>query len=318
MKSVFSILLVAIAFHGVCQKTEYVYKNTGDSTYNCYLTVIPANGGINGLIVRDYSSLPKAKKTAPYPYKWKDLALDNGMAILYTVSSNYFPELYYNNSGLLLLDELIHEVVVKHNIPKQNIFIGGISASGTRALKYAQFCEMGKSKFDIRINGVFSVDAPLDFERFYNAAATHKSNFKKGMLQEAELMTKVFPEKLGGTPQTQLEVYQDRSVFSNTEAAGGNARYLMRTAAIFFHEPDIDWWIEERGASYYDINSFDIAGLYNFLRLNKHPDVELITTTGKGFDRNGFRNCHSWSIVNEEYLINWIVKRLKDSTEKTH
>lgn len=311
MKSLITILFLSLTFNGFCQKSEYVYKNKLDSTYNCYLTIIPDSGKINGLIVRDYSTLPKTDNNRPYPYKWKDLALENGMAIVYTVTSNFFPELYYFDSSLFILDQLINEVVEKHDIPKQNIFIGGISASGTRALKYAQFCEMGKSKFGIKINGVFSVDSPLDFERFYNSAITNMSNFKDGMRWEAELMVKVFPQKFGGTPQTHLSSYQEHSVFSHSDSTGGNAKYLMNTALIFFHEPDIDWWIKERGASYYDINSFDIAGIYNKLKINGHQDVELITTTGKGFDRNGIRKCHSWTIVNEDYLIDWLVKRLK-------
>ena len=82
-------------------------------------------------------------------------------------------------------------------------------------------------------------------------------------------------------------------------------------STLLFHEPDIDWWLAERGCSYHDINSIDIAGMYNWLLQNGHSDIELITTTNKGFDRNGNRKCHSWSIVDEEYLIDWIIKRLK-------
>ncbi len=310
MKSITTLILFLAVGLAMGQQTEYVYRNPADSTYNCYLTVLPASGVVKGLIVRDYSSLPKVKGNRPYPYKWKKMALENGIAILYTVSSTFFPELCYNDSNLMLMDEMINEVVARHAIPKQNIFIGGISASGARALKYAQFCEMGKSKFDVKIRGVFSVDSPLDLERFYNSVHWNKAKFKEGMLWEAELMTKVFPERMDGTPQTQLEAYQLRSVYSHTHANGGNAKYLLNTPVIFFHEPDIDWWIEERGATYYDINSFDIAGLYNYLKIKGHRDVELISTSGKGFDRKGIRKCHSWTIVGEEYLIGWILERM--------
>ena len=311
MKGILTLLLLACALCGFCQQTEYVYKNPGDSTFNCSLTILPDSGAVKGLIVRDYSSLPKPQNKRPYPYQWKDLALEQGIAILYTVTSDFFPELYYTDSSLFMLDQLVQEAVEKHGIPRQNIFIGGISASGTRALKYAQFCEMGKSAFGTKVNGVFSVDSPLDFERFYQSAFLHQSNFKAGMRWEAELMTKVFPEKFGGTPQTHLAAYQQHSVYSHTDAGGGNARYLMNTATLFFHEPDIDWWIAERGASYYDINSFDIAGLYTYLKIHEHPDAELITTSGKGVDRNGVRTCHSWTIVDEAYLIEWIVQRVR-------
>lgn len=293
------------------QEFEYTYRNAPDSTYNCYLTLLPVDEPIKGVVLRDYSSLPKLPSNRPYPYKWKDLALENGLAVVYTVTSNYFPELYYDDSGLILLDSIIGEVIEKYGIPKQNVFIGGISASGTRALKYAQFCERNKSKFGIKINGVFAVDSPLDFERFYDSANRHKANFKSGMLSEAELMLRVFPKKLGSTPEDNPEVYRKASVFSRKDLTGGNAKFLLNTATILFHEPDINWWISERGATYYDINSFDIAGFYNFCKLNRHSDIELITTSGKGFDRNGVRKPHSWTIVDEDYLISWILKRIE-------
>ncbi|HRE58461.1 MAG TPA: hypothetical protein PLW09_11620 [Candidatus Kapabacteria bacterium] len=44
---------------------------------------------------------------------------------------------------MTILDDIVSEVIEKYGIPKMNIFIGGISASGTRALRYAQYCEQG-------------------------------------------------------------------------------------------------------------------------------------------------------------------------------
>ncbi len=84
---------------------------------------------------------------------------------------------------------------------------------------------------------------------FYNSAFTHKANFKDGMLWEAELMTNVFPKKLDGTPETNLKSYTNSSVFSQTDSTGGNAKFLLKISTLFFHEPDIDWWIKERGAT---------------------------------------------------------------------
>lgn len=313
MKRYFCVLLLFISAYvlGQAYHTHTVYKNPKDSTYNCYLAITPAKGKkIKGLLVRDYSSLPPLPLNKSNRYQWRDLALDNGLMVLYTVTSNDFPELYYQDDAPELLDDMINEVVEKYNVPKQNIFIGGISASGTRALRYVQYCEMGKSEHHIKINGVFSVDSPLDLERFYYSVHNHKSHFKDGMLWEANLMTKVFKEQFLGDPKQTPEDYLKCSVFSSSNPSQSNAQWLMNTSSIFFHEPDIEWWIKERGSSYYDINSYDIAGLYNYLNLAKHKDIELITTTGKGFDKNGKRNCHSWTIVDEDYLIQWMVNRL--------
>jgi hypothetical protein len=79
---------------------------------------------------------------------------------------------------------------------------------------------------------------------------------------------------------------------------------------LLYHEPDIDWWLIQRGASYFDINSYDIAAFVLKLLSLGNNNVTLITTSGKGFDRQGNRNCHSWSSVDEVYLTKWIVKQL--------
>lgn len=258
--------------------------------------------------MRDYSTLPDINKQSRY--QWMNLALDNGIAVLFTVSTNNFPELFYDDSGPLLLDEMLNEVINKHQIPKENVFIGGISASGTRALRFAQFCAEGKSKYGQQIKGVFSVDSPLDIERFYRSAQQHKQYFHPSMKEEADLVLKAFPEHLNGTPDDRLEHYQNASVFSATAPAGGNARHYLNTSLLLFHEPDIDWWLHERGASYYDFNSYDIAAFVVCLKAMKHKDIELISTSGKGFDKQGNRNCHSWTIVDEDYLIKWVMERI--------
>ena len=290
------------------QTSEYVYRNDQDSTYNCYLTVLPDSAEIIGLIVRDFSSLPEKHRKSPYT--WSELALDAGLAIVYTVTSNYPVELYYDDTGPIILDQIINEVVTHHSIPKNNIFIGGISASGTRALRFAQFCSQEKSKFGTKVKGVFSVDSPLDIERLSYSAYTHSHHFKAGMLEEAQLVMKEFPKRLGCSPYENSEKYRNSSVFSYLDSLGGNAPYYKNLSLLFFHEPDIDWWINERGATYFDINSFDISGFVNQLRLFGNEDVELITTTNKGYDRMGNRKCHSWTIVDEDYLIHWILKRV--------
>lgn len=291
------------------QKYEYVYKNQSDSTVNCYLKVIPDLKPIKGLVIRDYSSLPDSKKKSPY--KFTQLCADNGLMIVYTVTSKQFPEFFISDSIISVLDTIVAEVIKDYNIPLNNIFIGGISSSGTRALRYAQYCEQGKSKFGIRIKGVFSVDSPLDLARFYESAHNHRNNFKDGMLWEANLMKKVFKELFKGPPKEYESEYRLGSVFSHIDSLGGNTIFLKQTNIILYHEPDIDWWLQERGSSYYDINSYDIAAFYLKLTMLGNNNIELKTTSNKGFDENGKRKCHSWTIVDEKYLTNWIVKQLE-------
>jgi hypothetical protein len=301
-------LIFCLIFSLTCfgQQYEYVYRNPADNSFNCYLKFYPKTDSIKGLIVRDYSRLFDAEEKSPYQFT--DLALEAGMMVLITNTSKQFPELFTADSTMAILNEIILEVVNEHNIPEENIFIGGISASGTRALRFAQYCAEGKSR--IKIRGVFVVDSPLDLERFYNSAFHHKKNFSKGMLWEAKLMVPLLDSLFGGSPNEKYESYKNASVFSHADPNGGNASFLKNTDIIIFHEPDIDWWIRERGCSYFDINSYDLAAFTVLLKGLGNENIDLITTTGKGFDRKGNRKPHSWTIVDEQHLMNWILERV--------
>lgn len=124
-------------------------------------------------------------------------------------------------------------------------------------------------------------------------------------------MQKRFDEWFGGPPEQFEKEYLNASVFSHNDSLGGNAQYLKNVNIIIYHEPDMDWWLNERGASYMDINSYDIAAFVLKLWTLENKNVELVTTTNKGYDRHGNRNCHSWTIVDEVKLTNWITAQLE-------
>lgn len=307
MKSILISLLVLFCFGLQSQNMELVFRNPKDSSFNCYLKVWPDND-LRGIIIRDYSSLPDTSRKSPYQFV--NLAMKHGLMILYTNTTNYFPELFYDDAGPSLLDEMLHEVMEKHPIPQNAIFIGGISASGTRALRYTQFCNEGKSKYGFKIKGAFAVDSPIDNERFYRSAYENGSKFKGGMEEEAEWMMKTYPEKLEGSPDEFPENYLKSSVYTQSDSIGGNIVHFHHQSILMFHEPDIDWWLHERGATYYDINSYDLAGFTRDLVAMGNTDVELVSSTGKGY-KGGKRNCHSWTIVDEDYLFKWILERVQ-------
>ena len=288
------------------QSYEYGYQNPLDSSFNCYLKVIPETDSIKGLVVRDYSRLPNASK--PSPYRLTQYCTEAGLLVLYTNTSPDFPELFATTAPMKRLEAIILKVVKEHQIPKEHIFMGGLSAGGTRALRFAQYCIQEQSP--IQIKGVFAVDAPLDLERFYYSAARHQANFKAGMLEEAQMMVPFFHQLFGGSPAERYEAYKNAAVFTQSAPEGGQAGLLRPTNILLFHEPDIDWWLEERGATYYDINSYDLAAFALQLKQLGHKQVQLITTSGKGFDRQGNRNCHSWSIVDERLLTDWMLEQL--------
>ncbi|MBI1307202.1 MAG: hypothetical protein GC181_11420 [Bacteroidetes bacterium] len=284
---------------------RYVYRSD-DSSRNCYLLYVPVTDSIHGMVVRDFSSLPDTSNTFYSAFHIK--CAEKGYATLITCTSNYYPDLFLNYNDPQLLDSMVEEVMDEYRIPKNKIFVGGISASGSRALRYAEYVNRGLSVFNRKLAGVFVVDSPLDVERFYGSAmGILKRNNPIGMNEEAALVTEVFTNKLNGSPDEQLKAYQNASVFSATDSTGGSAKYLVHQNLIIFHEPDMDWWNNERDAGYYDINSYDIDGMEKFLIKNGNTRITIIKTSGKGFNKKGERNCHSWSIVDEELLLNWIL-----------
>ncbi len=310
IRTVTLLIFSIVAVHLCGQEHIRVFRDKSDTTFNSYYLILPESGTPAGMIIRDYSKLPpKGKKSR---YKWMDLAIQENLAVLITCTSNYFPELYYHDDPIELLDEIVNEVVSKYSIPKQNLFVGGISASGTRALQYEKYLQKGLSKFNTELVGVFIVDSPLDFERFYESAKDiKKRNHPKGMNQEAEWMIRIFPEKFGEYEKNK-ETYRLQSVFSHQLQDGGNATYFKSTPILAFHEPDMEWWLNERNAVYTDINSFDIVGFERALKNLGNKDVTVIATREKGFDKAGNRNCHSWTIVDEPLLIAWIKERIRN------
>ena len=76
------------------------------------------------------------------------------------------------------------------------------------------------------------------------------------------------------------------------------------------------WTIENWSADYYCQNSIDQAALVLELKMQGNKNAELVMTTGKGYRaefvestgtyRKGERSPHSWSIVDEQNLADWI------------
>lgn len=59
------------------------------------------------------------------------------------------------------------------------------------------------------------------------------------------------------------------------------------------------------------MNAIDLAALVNELKIRENQQIELITTHNKGYHPDETRHPHSWSIVDEEELIDWFVAMIK-------
>lgn len=284
---------------------ETIYMNPGDSSKHV-ISLWSANTPVKGMVV----ILPPYGGDNNYYANSKLISLflkyEIAFATIYSGSTGY-----HDDVDILALDSMMQVVIEKNNIPKDKIVLGGFSAGGYGALRYAIFSKSGKHKLGITPAGLFSVDAPLDLERWYNGMELflQRADSTNIMYGEANYMTWKFRNMYKGSPKENLAAYRENSVVSIFTADGGNAWYLKDYPIRLYTEPDINWYIENVRADYLSINAIDQAALINILKLAGNKKATLITTTGKGYrpEFNNARIPHSWSIVDEDDFGKWVI-----------
>jgi len=237
-----------------------------------------------------------------------DLALKNQLAILYVTTNNQV-EYLFEDSKMKELEGYIFEAISKNNIPKNKMLYCGMSLAGTRALKLAAFSQTKQSTHKLIPKAIAICDAPLDMVRNYRECKKASDlNLNPIGASESEWIASYLKSNLKGTPQKALATYISYSPYCYTAENGGNARAFKNIYLRCYTEPDVNWWIENRGRDYYGMNAIDLAALVNQLKILGSKKAELIITTGKGFREDGNRHPHSWSIVDENELVEWFVR----------
>jgi pimeloyl-ACP methyl ester carboxylesterase len=210
------------------------------------------------------------------------------------------------------LDAIVAETLTTHRIPADRVVVGGFSAGGTAAVRYAEFCAARRSRAGVRIRGVFGVDAPLDFGRFWRGETLAvRRGAHPSFVSEAKAVLADMRRVLGGSPDDEPARYLQMSPFSAFAEGGGQAQLLAGVPVRLYTEPDIRWWMENRKVEYYSMNAVDAAALILQLQLLGNRQAQLITTQGRGVRPGGNRHPHSWSIVDEAELQAWILRQVK-------
>jgi hypothetical protein len=237
-----------------------------------------------------------------------DLALKKSLAVLFITTDNPV-DFLFEESKMKELEGYINEAVIKNNIPKDNMLYCGMSLAGTRALKLAVFSQSNGSIYKLIPKAIAICDAPLDMVRNYNECKkASERNINPIGAAESEWVSSYLRSSLKGTPQESLSNYINYSPFCYTAENGGNAIAFKNIYLRCYTEPDVNWWIGNRGRDYYGMNAIDLAALVNQLKILGSKKAELITTANKGFREDGSRHPHSWSIVDEKELIEWFVQ----------
>lgn len=235
-------------------------------------------------------------------YNIVSLAEKNGISVLY---------MSFNQHVFLREDEkasLANEMITIFETNKlsfENIYIGGFSSGGNVSLLLSDYLVKAKSK--IQPKGVFIGDSPVDLLKIYqNCEKNITKNFSEETVEESKWIVGDFDAKLG-SPKNGIERYEQVSPFIQQTGNIENVSALKNTKIRLYTEPDVAWWKEARDNSYEEMNAYSIEKLSQELKKQGFSSVELIQTKNKGYRANGDRHPHSWSIIDKENLIQWML-----------
>ncbi len=271
-----------------------------------YTLLLPSADTIKALIVMFHPGRDTAH--AGFEQRLYVPAVKRGVAVMYLTTGNRF-EFLFDEAQCRQLDEYLHKAIVENGLPADAMVFAGMSLAGTRAARFAQWCLAGHSAYGIEPAGLVLCDAPLDMIRMWRESKRALAINPVGVVQgEARWVTSVLERNLHGTPEGNPAAWYDYSPYSHDKLDGGKAALLKHLPLRAYTEPDIQWWLANRHRDYYSINAIDAAALVNLLQIMGNDDAELITTTGKGYHPDGSRHPHSWSIVDDADLVDWVLR----------
>ncbi len=175
--------------------------------------------------------------------------------------------------------------------------------------------EQGQWYFRRYIKALPNPGEMVFFDRsWYNRAVVEpvmgfctKGQYQKFMVQESNWLLETLGSNFGN-PKDGIKKYEDKAVFTYSTDNTSNLKKLKNTKIRLYTEPDTLWWKNNRMADYKQMNAFYIEKLSKSLIGKGYENVEYIPTINKGYRANGDRHPHSWTIVDKNDLINWILK----------
>ena len=307
-KAILIIYLAFVSFGSFAQRVKTVYLDTKDSTANMYITVQPESGPVKAFmfLLDGFGASPK---NVLIQTELPMLAAKQGILCFIPILQT--GPLYFgsDNASQQALKALIERVAVSYQLQGKDFYIGGFSIGGACVVKYAELTV--KENYPIKPKAVFAIDPPLDWERFYNAAkrVVRLSDSNKVNSEVTYIIPRIEKE-MQGTPATTPEHYYEQSPYSYNDTSQRALKNLINTPIMLISEPDIQWWLSQRGYDYSYINVFDQAAMINELQKLGNKKAILVTTFDKGYRQPGpIRHPHSWSIADPAMVTKWLLAK---------
>lgn len=316
-----NILIFALIFNLLsCKAQEFekisvsktdpseLYVNDEDATELFYYKFVPKKN-IEGVLV----ILPSGGEIIENTLKQITLhkiAVKKGIMVI-VPSINWGTD--NREAEFTVLDKIFNEIVETYKIPKDKFIIGGLSGGAMLSLTYAEQAVKNPEKLFLIPKGIFALDAPLDQARFYKYCEREiEKNIYKPAVDEAKWIKNNYDNIYGGSPEKFPEKYVENSIYSYGAKEGGNAKYLKKMPLLMFTDLDTDWLINQRHRDLNDWNGIDIISMINQLKIMGNEKAKVIVSQGKGVKLDGTKNPHSWSIMDSEVCLNWIIELFKE------
>lgn len=307
MKKYLALLLgLVLTFTATAQNHEKIVVDKNDAERGYYLA-IPPQDKIKGVLVLFPGYAETPEMVLPET-KLHNTAFANGILTLVIPIG---AKIYADEPVITAVNRTLSDSIKRFHLEKQKFVLGGFSAGGTIALRYAEKCIEKPNEFPIQPSAVFAIDSPVDIVNLWEYFNRERDkNFSEAGMNEANFVQPIMEKELGGTPFTNLSNYIADSPFYTKSNEVGNERFLKNIPVRVYHDMDVVWQLQNRRRSLYDNNALCSSELINQLMLMGNTQAEFVQCDRKGFRSNGMRHTHSWSIVDEVECIQWIKAKL--------
>jgi hypothetical protein len=297
------LFCTSLATSSIAQKTEKVFLDKNDTTANSYIIIYPTTNHWKGFmfVMPGFGESPEfVLMQTDFP---KHAAASGILTIIPTFKTGV-TSIGFDDATQQSFQKIFEDVYNKYKLVDLPLFVGGFSIGGTCAIKFAE-------NASIKPNAVFAIDPPLDFERFYNTCIRNiRLSKTTAPNPEAVYMVDRLEKEMQGTPTTNLQNYYKYSPFSYSDTNQTEIKKLVSIPIRIYSEPDINWWIKERGADLSSMNIFDISCFINELKRLGNTKATLVATQNKGFRKpDNRRHPHSWSIMNKTEIVKWLLSQ---------
>jgi len=285
------------------QKAEKVFLDKNDPDKNCYTIIFPPKQPWKGYLF----IIPGFGQTAENVLEQTDLpklAANNGFLTIIPTLQDGVLSFGIDSLSQKSLKNIVLDIRKRYNLTGHNFYIGGFSIGGSIAIKFAE-------DEAIKPAAVFAIDPPLDLERYYNSCKRAiRLSVNKEPDEERVYFIERLEKEMGGSPKTVLKNYYKTSPYSFSDTTQTAIKKIVKVPLKIYSEPDVKWWLKENEEDFTGMNVTECSAMINELNRLGNSKAELIITQNKGYRKpENTRHPHSWSIVENNELIEWLLKQ---------